>query len=178
MNDLLWLLYLSLYVVLVNPIYATCSFSKDTVALYMMQLERQFPSIGQLVAVYNYMSFYLNQWCFIHVLFLHYELWCFAAYFLCTHSWFLRCFCWIIYKIYFLVGRIFSKACKILFLYLLKLGCWMADNNRGLVVIASALEKPGTWVRIPASVIFLFVQLRPFFLAALAKRWKVQFRQG
>ena len=34
LNDLLWLLYLSLNVVLVNPIYATCSFSKDTVALY------------------------------------------------------------------------------------------------------------------------------------------------
>ena len=34
---------------LVNPIYATCSFSKDTVALYMMQLERQFPSSGHLV---------------------------------------------------------------------------------------------------------------------------------
>ena len=25
---------------------------------------------------------------------------------------------------------------------------------------------------------FLFVSLRPFFYAALAKRWKVQFRQG
>ena len=36
LNDLLWLLYLSLNVVLVNPIYATCSFSKDTVALYML----------------------------------------------------------------------------------------------------------------------------------------------
>ena len=49
LNDLLWLLYLSLNVVLVNPIYATCSFSKDTVALYIMQLERQFPSSGHLV---------------------------------------------------------------------------------------------------------------------------------
>ena len=26
--------------------------------------------------------------------------------------------------------------------------------------------------------IFLFVPLRPFFYAALAKRWKVQFRKG
>ena len=49
LNDLLWLSYLSLNVVLVNPIYATCSFSKDTVALYMMQIERQFPSSGHLV---------------------------------------------------------------------------------------------------------------------------------
>ena len=48
-NDLLWLLYLSLNFTLVNPIYATCSFSKDTVALYVMQLERQFPSSGHLV---------------------------------------------------------------------------------------------------------------------------------
>ena len=44
--------------------------------------------------------------------------------------------------------------------------------------LASALEKPGTWVRLPASVRFLFVPLRPLFCAALAKRWKVQFRQG
>ena len=49
LNDLLWLLYPSLYVVLVNPVYATCSFSEETVALYMMQLERQFPSSGHLV---------------------------------------------------------------------------------------------------------------------------------
>ena len=53
-----------------------------------------------------------------------------------------------------------------------------ATGTRGLVVIASALEKQGTWVRLPESVRFLFVQLRPFFCAALAKRWKVQFRQG
>ena len=33
---------------LVNPIYATCSFTDDTVALYIMLLERQFPSSGQL----------------------------------------------------------------------------------------------------------------------------------
>ena len=51
-----------------------------------------------------------------------------------------------------------------------------ATGTRGLVVIASALEKPGTWVRLPASVrFFLFIPLRPFFCAALAKRWKVQF---
>ena len=49
LNDLLWLLYLSLDVVLVNPIYATCSFSEDTVALYTMQLERHFLSSGHLV---------------------------------------------------------------------------------------------------------------------------------
>ena len=29
-----------------------------------------------------------------------------------------------------------------------------ATGTRGLVAIASALEKPGTWVRLPASVIF------------------------
>ena len=29
--------------------------------------------------------------------------------------------------------------------------------SRGLVVIASALEKPGTWVRLPASVIFFYL---------------------
>ena len=46
MNDLLWLLCLSLYVVLVIQIYATCSFTEDTIALYIMQLERQFPSSG------------------------------------------------------------------------------------------------------------------------------------
>ena len=53
-----------------------------------------------------------------------------------------------------------------------------ATGTRGIAVTASALEKPGTWVRLPASVRFLFVPLRPFFYAALANRWKVQFRQG
>ena len=53
-----------------------------------------------------------------------------------------------------------------------------ATATRGISVTASALEKPGTWVRLPASVRFLFVPLRPFFYAALAKRWKGQFRQG
>ena len=46
---MLWLLYLSLHFVLVIPVYATCSFSEDMVALYMMQLERQFTSSGHLV---------------------------------------------------------------------------------------------------------------------------------
>ena len=49
LNDLFWLLYLSLNVVLVNPMYATCSFSADTVALYTIQLERHIPSSGHLV---------------------------------------------------------------------------------------------------------------------------------
>ena len=31
-----------------HPDNATCSFSDDTVALYIMQLERQFPSSGHL----------------------------------------------------------------------------------------------------------------------------------
>ena len=49
---------------------------------------------------------------------------------------------------------------------------------RSLVGKASALDMPRTWVRVQASVCFLFVPLRPFFRAALAKRWKVQFRKG
>ena len=53
-----------------------------------------------------------------------------------------------------------------------------ATGTRGIAVTASALEKPGTWVRLPASVRFFFIPLRPFFYAALAKRWKVQFRKG
>ena len=52
-----------------------------------------------------------------------------------------------------------------------------ATGIRSLVVKESALEKPGTWVRVLASVRF-FIPLRPFFYTALAKRWKVQFRQG
>ena len=48
LNDLLWLLYLSLNFVFIIPIYVTCSFSEDTVALYLMQIERQFPSSGYL----------------------------------------------------------------------------------------------------------------------------------
>ena len=64
LNDLLWLLYLSLNVVLVNPIYATCSFSKDTVALYMMQLERQFPSSGHLVGCLQLHIFLLGSMMF------------------------------------------------------------------------------------------------------------------
>ena len=47
-----------------------------------------------------------------------------------------------------------------------------------IAVNASALEKPGTWVRLPASVRFFIIPLRPFLYAALAKRWKVQFRKG
>ena len=34
------------------------------------------------------------------------------------------------------------------------------------------------WIRILASVRFLFVPLRSFFSATIAKRCKVQFRQG
>ena len=54
----------------------------------------------------------------------------------------------------------------------------MPTGTRRLVGKASALEKPRTWVRVLASVDIYFVPLRPFFCAALAKRWKVQFRQG
>ena len=32
-----------------------------------------------------------------------------------------------------------------------------ATGTRSLVVIASALEKPGTWVRLPASVRFIYL---------------------
>ena len=47
------------------------------------------------------------------------------------------------------------------------------------MVKASALEKPGTSCSSPSECqIFSFVPLRPLFYAALAKRWKVKFRQG
>ena len=50
-----------------------------------------------------------------------------------------------------------------------------ATGTRGMTVTASVLEKPGTWVRFPASVrFFILFPLRPFFYAALAKRWKCQ----
>ena len=64
LNDLLWLLYLSLDVVLVNPMYATCSFSENTVALYAMQLERQFPSSGHLVGCLQLHVFLLGSMMF------------------------------------------------------------------------------------------------------------------
>ena len=66
---MIWLLYLSLNVVLVNfnPIYATCSFSKDTVALYMMQLERQFPSSGHLVGCLQLHVFLLGSMMFFSI---------------------------------------------------------------------------------------------------------------
>ena len=35
-----------------------------------------------------------------------------------------------------------------------------------------------TWVRLPASAVFLFVPLPPFFYAAIAKCWKVQRSNG
>ena len=74
MNDLLWSLYLYLYVVLVNPMYATC-FSKDTVALYIMQLERQFPSSGHLVGSLQLYVFLLGTMMFFSIYnFLHYVL--------------------------------------------------------------------------------------------------------
>ena len=53
-----------------------------------------------------------------------------------------------------------------------------ATGTRSLVVKTSALEKPETWVRVLASDRFFICSFRPFFYAALAKRWKVQFRQG
>ena len=48
LNDLLWLLYLSLNSLLVIPIYEVCSFSEDIATLYIMQLERQFQCSGHL----------------------------------------------------------------------------------------------------------------------------------
>ena len=53
-----------------------------------------------------------------------------------------------------------------------------ATGTRSLVTTASALEKPGTWVRVLASVRFFICSVASFLLTALAKRWKVQFRQG
>ena len=35
-----------------------------------------------------------------------------------------------------------------------------------------------TWIRLPASAVFLFVPLPPFFYAAIAKCWKVQRSNG
>ena len=58
------LLYLSLNAILVNPIYATCSFYKDTVALYMMQLVRQFLSSGHLVGYLQLHVFLLGSMMF------------------------------------------------------------------------------------------------------------------
>ena len=52
---------------LVNPIYATCSFSKDTVALYMMQVERQFPSSGHLVGCLQLHVFLLGSMMFFSI---------------------------------------------------------------------------------------------------------------
>ena len=69
LNDLLWLLCLPLYVVLVNPLYATCSFSNDTVALHMMQLERQFPSSGQLLGCLQLHVFLLGSMMFFPFIF-------------------------------------------------------------------------------------------------------------
>ena len=53
-----------------------------------------------------------------------------------------------------------------------------ATGTRGLVVIASALEKP--WPVFDSQRVsdFLFIPLRPFYYAAIEKRWKVQFRNG
>ena len=39
-----------------------------------------------------------------------------------------------------------------------------ATGNRGIAVTASALEKPGTWVRLPASVIFFICSVASFLL--------------
>ena len=74
LNDLLWLLYPSLDVVLVNPMNATCSFSEDTVALHTMQLDRQFPSSGHLVDCLQLHVFLLGSMMLFHLLYLHYVL--------------------------------------------------------------------------------------------------------
>ena len=39
-----------------------------------------------------------------------------------------------------------------------------ATGTRGIAVTASALEKPGTWVRLPASVIFFICSVASFLL--------------
>ena len=54
----------------------------------------------------------------------------------------------------------------------------LPTGTRSLVGIASALEKPRNWVLVLASVRFLFVPLRQFFCAFLAKRHMIQFRLG
>ena len=48
LNDLLSLLYMSLYYLLVIQIFVTCFLSENKVALHVMQLERQLPSNGHL----------------------------------------------------------------------------------------------------------------------------------
>ena len=46
------------------------------------------------------------------------------------------------------------------------------------IITASALEKLGPGFDSQRVSDFLFVPLRPFFYAALTKRWKVQFHKG
>ena len=46
LNDSLWLLYLSFDLVLFISIYEIDSLAEDAVDLYIMQLERKFPSSG------------------------------------------------------------------------------------------------------------------------------------
>ena len=59
LNDLLWLLYLSLHFVLVNPIFATFHFSEDAVALNTMQLvHRQYNTEEGHRSVRKLWSFY------------------------------------------------------------------------------------------------------------------------
>ena len=67
---MLWLLYLSLKVVLVNPMYATCSFSEDTVALHTMQLERQYPVSGHLIGCLQLHVFLLGSMMFFQFIIL------------------------------------------------------------------------------------------------------------
>ena len=53
-----------------------------------------------------------------------------------------------------------------------------SSGSSGLVVIASALENPGTCVRLPASVRFFICSVASFLLCCPCEALEGQFRQG
>ena len=73
--------------------YATCSFSEDTIALHTMQIERQFPSNGHLVGCLQLYVFLLGSMMFFPFIILALCALMICAYYLSNHSRFLRCLC-------------------------------------------------------------------------------------
>ena len=53
-----------------------------------------------------------------------------------------------------------------------------ATGTRGIAVTASALEKPGTWVRLPASVIFFICSVASFLLCCPCEALRSNFDKG
>ena len=102
----IWVVIVSVVIfVLVIQIYETCYYSENTVALHVMQLERQLLSSDHLVGCLKLHVFvaalmFLLIYCICII--------SFDACFICTHSLFLCCFCEIIYFIYCFLGSIFS----------------------------------------------------------------------